>query len=73
MKGKFKANYISQRQNEYNGKQYFYASFNDGVEDFEVETRTPISIPRFADCELTVDVIQGKYPKFRLVEHSIIK
>lgn len=68
MKGVFVGNLISQDKyvSTKNGNVYYHAVFNDGNSDLKVELDMPLEIPRFAECKLTVDVIQGKYPKFKL-------
>lgn len=75
MKGLFKANYISQRDflSKDGQKKYFFAKFNDGDSDLELQTEGPLALDRFAEVQLIVDVVQGKYPRFNLVELKVVK
>jgi hypothetical protein len=68
MKGIFVGNLISQDKyvSAKNGNVYYHAVFNDGIGDLRVEVEMPLEYPRFTECKLTVDVIQGKFPKFVL-------
>lgn len=75
MKGVFVGNLISQDKyvSKSNGNVYFHAMFNDGESDLRLETDMPLDVPRFAECKLTVDVVQGKYPKFKLIDYVVNK
>jgi hypothetical protein len=75
MKMSVNADFISNCQ-PYVGKEktYFKAKFStvDGGE-LEVETSSALNIPRFANCGLVVDVIQGKYPRYVLTSYDVKK
>lgn len=76
MKVKTKANYISQRivdSKKVIGKQYFYIKFNDGTDDCEVQSDRLLEIPRFVECDLVFDIIQGQYPKIVLIDLKMVK
>jgi hypothetical protein len=55
-------------------KTYFKSKFISSTgKELELETTAPLEIPQFAQCNLVVEIIQGKFPRFTLVKHEILK
>lgn len=75
MKGLFNANFISQRSfpSKDGQKTYYMAKFNDGDNDMEIQVESPLQIERFAAVQMVIDVIQGKYPRYNLVDLKVVK
>lgn len=77
MRMKARANFISQRTVDSKKdatKKYVYIKFNDGSDDIEVQADRLLEVPRFADCEIDVNIVQNQYgTRLNLFDCKVVK
>lgn len=55
-------------------KTYYKAKFISATgKELEVETQGKLDIQQFAQCDLTINIQQGKFPRFDYVKHELVK
>jgi hypothetical protein len=71
------ANFISQRVVDSKKdvtKKYIYIKFDDGSDILEVQADRVVEVPRFANCEIVLDIIQNQYGiRLNLIDCKVVK
>lgn len=69
MKLSGRGNYLTERTVKGTKQMYYFAKFiDDSGNELEVQVSEPLNLVRFEPYDLVVDVIQGKYPRYNLIE-----
>lgn len=55
-------------------KTYYKSKFISATgKELELETQSPLLISQFTQCIVTVEIIQGKFPRFNYIKHELVK